>query len=141
MRPFSDLLSPLLLSVLLLPFSGCARSGSDVTEVRGTVSYQGKALPQGVVLFQPAAQSTGSRPAVGEITADGTYEMSAFPSQKGVLPGEYRVSIDAHTGSFINNNVVYIAPKRYADPNTSGLTATVPAVGSEPLLLDFTLTD
>lgn len=124
---------------MIVVLGGCQEEGPAVTRVSGKISYQGKGLSQGVIQFQPMTPSAG-RPAVGEIASDGTYEMSAFPNRQGILPGDYRVTIDAHTGSYINRDVKYIAPKRYVDPNTSDLTAKVPP-GSESITCNFSLTD
>jgi hypothetical protein len=128
-----------MLSQLLL-LAGCTKTGPQLTEVRGKVTFRGAPVSQGTVCFQPATRGGTSRPAVAVISEDGSYELHAFPGRSGALPGEYRVSVDCHTGSFINHDVNYLVPKRYADPATSSLTASVPADKSV-VDCDFALVD
>lgn len=121
---------------------GCSRSGPELVDVRGTVSYQGKPVATGTISFLPTAdQQKSLRPAVGSVSAAGTYQLRAIPGMVGAMPGEYQVSVNAYTGSVMDGTAKYLTPKRYTNPQTSGLKATVPAGGPEPLILDFILVD
>jgi hypothetical protein len=75
-----------LLAALAVALSSCAESGPATYPVTGKVSYQGKPLPLGTVMFisdsGPAAASS-----IGE---DGTYRLEA-------VPGKHRVSVVAMT--------------------------------------------
>lgn len=96
----------------------------------------------GVVKFVPSSlEGDLIRPAAGPIAPDGTYSMQAFPSRSGSRPGKYDVAVVAYTGSFMDGTAKYVVPKRFADPRTSGLKATVPTESESPLILDFNLVD
>jgi hemoglobin len=74
--------------------------------VKGTVHLDGKPLTRGSVVFTGEDGKTYTR----AIAADGTYAVENIPE------GTYKVSV-----SSARDNV----PAKYANPNTSGLTATV----------------
>jgi hypothetical protein len=96
----------------------------------------------GTVKFVPATlEGQLLRPASGAIAADGRYQIAAFPGRNGSRPGDYLVGVVAYTGSVLDGTAKYVVPKRFADPQTSGLKATVPADATEPLELDFSLQD
>lgn len=126
----------------MLGVTGCAKPGPAVVEVHGKVTYNGTPVTTGVVKFVPSSlEGELIRPAAGSIAADGTYSMQAFPSRNGSRPGDYDVAVVAFTGSFMDGTAKYIIPKRFADPKTSGLKASVPAESKEALVLDFHLVD
>jgi hypothetical protein len=132
----------LLVCLIVSLLSGCSKPGPLVVEVQGKVTYNGKPVAIGTVKFVPVSQSGELiRPAAGPIAADGSYSMQSFPSRSGSRPGEYQVAVVSYTGSFMDGTAKYVVPKRYADPQTSGLTVTVPAEAKEPLTLDLHLVD
>jgi hypothetical protein len=123
-------------------FQGCADSYPTLVEVGGKVTYQAKDVPLGTVTFTPVSSSkTGARPGTGIIGPDGTFQMRSFPDRLGMLPGEYEVGVHAFEGSFLEGNVVYIVPVRFANAHTSGLRTVVPDATDEPLRINFALAD
>lgn len=130
-------------AVGLLLHAGCSDSGPRLVKVRGRVTYQGEPVTLGTVMF--AATETGggtfTRPGIGMIEEDGSYVMNAVAGRKGVVPGEYKVAIRSYTGSFMENNVVYIVPEKYFRPETSGLTASIPQGARATLEIDFHVPD
>lgn len=132
----------LIFAFSLLMLNGCSNSGPQLIEVHGKVTYQGKPVTQGTVSFSPKSSSVGGiRTGVGAIKSDGSYELQALPGKKGVQPGEYLVSVNSYTGSFIDNDVVYIVPKKFAEPATSGLSVKLPADGDKSVEKNFDLRD
>ncbi len=125
----------------ILVMGGCADSGPRVTIVRGKVTYRGEPVSQGTIHFAPqeSANKEVLRPAVGNLSKDGSFELRAFPGKVGALPGEYAVSVRSYTGTFMDRNVQYLVPEKFADPKTSGLKATVPADSADPHILNFEL--
>ena len=74
-----------------LVWTGCGPSYPETAEVRGRVTYQGKPLPEGRILFWPPE----GRPAMAEIGPDGSYSLTTFVTGDGAIPGEHRVTIKA----------------------------------------------
>jgi hypothetical protein len=124
-------------AVLLLSIVGCAPSAS----VTGKVTYKGKALPGGRVIFLLANGQVAS----GEITKEGTYtipksqtgeakvtvETSAPPQipkgaggRGGLPPGAPPEARAAYEGAKDASTYVPI-PERYRDPEKSGLKYTI----------------
>jgi hypothetical protein len=142
----TQLCSWLLLGVLCLLPTGCGSSKYPKTvSVSGKVTWQGKPLANGSVAFIPANASGGepSRSAGGEIGPDGVYRLSSFRSRDGVMPGEYRVTVESYisqpTHAESDKPYVWRIPQRYAKPAESGLTFTVPADASGRLVFDIDL--
>ncbi len=76
---------PMLLCLAVT--AGCG-PGDDRQPLSGTVSWQGKPLPKGVITFYPK----GAGSTVGCTIVDGTFSIAL---QKGATPGSYRVQIVA----------------------------------------------
>lgn len=137
---------PLLFFILGLSAVGCNSSKLPATvQIQGKVTWQGKPLSAGSVAFNPVALSTDkpSRPAVGDLSADGVYRLSSFRPNDGVMPGEYHVTVDScssrPTAEDPNSPLISRIPRHYADPEKSGLTFLVPADAHGPLTYDIDL--
>lgn len=125
---------------------GCSHEASPLTRVEGRITYQGKAVSQGVVSFTAVAKPgvDGPPPAAAALESDGTYRLRAQRDIDGVLPGEYAVSVTSYRNpqQLPGQKVEYAVPAKYADPRTSGLTATVPPdAAGKSLRFDFDLGD
>ena len=121
--------------VALIGLVGCGGNGNRprTSQVKGVVTFDGKPLPSGSLLFVP----TGGGPtAQGKINEDGSYEMGTFTKSDGAVLGTFKVLITAYTQpkggpglpeDAINGNAASIAliPEIYGDLENSGLTATV----------------
>ena len=83
-------LRPIVLVVTFI-LAGCGRNDGLITApVMGKVTYRGKPLPNGTVMFVP-----GEGPAAtGEISRDGSYRLSTG-SLDGAVLGNHKVSITA----------------------------------------------
>ena len=65
----------LLPAAMLVVATGCGSGGQlELGRVQGTVTYQGKPLEQGRVVFSPEKGTVGPQ-SVGTINADGSFEM------------------------------------------------------------------
>lgn len=132
--------------VLLVPFLGCGESLPTTVPVRGQVTWQGKPLPMGTITFQSTESGPGAplRPSVATIGPDGTYQLSTFRTHDGAMPGKYVVTIHASTPPPMEAGAPppkWLLSPKYANPATSGLSATVPEDTGEELVLDFHLKD
>lgn len=128
--------------------SGCSGGGAKpaTIKVRGKVTYNGQPVTEGTVNFVPASAKSGgpTHPALGTIKPDGTYEVSSFGGTRGIVPGEYVVTVQTFGDISLENPQAPRSsktPLKYADPNTSDLRATIPANQRGALELNFELKD
>jgi hypothetical protein len=118
--------------------------------VSGTVTYKGAAVPGAIVTFHAPGDSPS---AFGTTDASGTYQLTTFSAGDGAVPGEYRVTVtktefsasadvpedhpDYGKEPVVEAEVRQALPVRYANPETSGLTASVKEGQNQiPLALD-----
>jgi len=81
--------------IALVPvLSGCSTSDRQrVYPVRGTITFEGKAMPGGgSIAFVPLKRQAG-KAAGGEIRENGTYELTTYDPGDGSMEGEFRVVI------------------------------------------------
>ena len=121
--------SCLLLSVLLLA-PGCGQDGLQLASVEGVVTYQGKLLDHGEVVFSPQAGTHGPA-AVGKIQPDGSYVMRTT-GREGAAIGQHKVTIHCRrelTPEEIQNRSLIIPksliPDRYGRKDQSALALEV----------------
>jgi hypothetical protein len=138
-------ISLFILSIFLITVTGCSTGKPDfaVEIVEGSVTLDGSPVEGVTVGFSPA-ESTSGKPAVGRTDAQGKFVLTATQGGqfgKGTMIGKYLVSFskdirsreptaqelaDADkTGVQPDIPIVSIIPKKYNDPQTSGLTAEV----------------
>lgn len=109
---------------------GCDCSSPEKYSVQGVVTYDGAAVPTGLVTFVP--NRTGPRVS-GAIGSDGRYQVTApagaykiavIAIEETVAPS---VTEENWKDSFASVNPRRYVPEIYADAETSGLTCTVEA--------------
>jgi hypothetical protein len=120
-----------LLAATLTLAAGCGKPGKKMVNVTGTVSYQGQQLHTGVVKFL----APNGDFATAAIRPDGTYLMT------DVVPGEQKVayvggpmnvgSSDKGVGKNAPTAKTVTVPPKFGEPQTSGVTVTVPESGGE----------
>jgi hypothetical protein len=108
--------------------SGCSRkSGMETAPVSGQVTYRGKAVPTGTVMFVPGAGPA----ATGEISSDGRYKLTTYSAGDGAVIGTHKVTITALQGmgdvlpEQRNATPPPLVPAKYLDGEKSGLVADV----------------
>ena len=132
--------------VLGMLLTGCG-GGPRLGKVSGRVTFNGKRVPTGTIMFHPDAGPA----AVGAIGPDGTYTLTTIKPGDGAVVGSHRVTIHATTvgpGSLVDpksfeeeielaqrkdpkakvlvpGKVEWIVPEKYSRPETTDLTATV----------------
>jgi hypothetical protein len=115
-----------LAGVLIL--NGCNRSGLNLADVSGVVTYNGKAVEKAGVIFMPES----GQPAMGTTDAEGKFTL-ATANHPGALVGNHRVGITKSETIVTQNpgerlptyNNKYLIPSKYSSPATSELTAVV----------------
>jgi hypothetical protein len=145
-------ITPLVLAfAVFFLLAGCGPSRPRTVPVSGRVTWQGRPVVDGIVVFYPA---TG-RPATGIIAADGTYRLRTFDPNDGVVLGKHCVTIEAKRtiharlapksmeeemrgspAGAPEPTVEWLVPEKYSQQSTSPLTAEVTG-DSKPI--DFAL--
>ncbi|PQO36837.1 hypothetical protein C5Y96_06635 [Blastopirellula marina] len=117
---------------------GCD-SGPSLAQVTGTVTYQGKPLDKGTIVFEVS----GTRSAFGTIENGQIVDVSTFKSGDGAPTGEARVAVNSYDdgGASVQqaspdgqnapggaSRMVVgksLIPAKYSNPATSDLQVTI----------------
>ncbi len=108
-----------LLVLLVLP-GGCSDGRPPRVQVAGRVLIDGQPLKLGTIQVVPS----NARAAFAEIGPDGRFELSCFDNQDGVVKGTHQVAVVA-AENLDGRRRKWYAPKKYAQPDTSGLSVTI----------------
>lgn len=106
---------------------GCKRSGSPApATVRGAVTFQGRPLAGGMIVFSPDPERGGSgKPARGDLGPDGRFELRLAGSST-IPAGWYRVAISPPASAITEPQLSAVAfPRQLARPDLSGLSREV----------------
>lgn len=108
--------------------AGCGSPKTPTAEVSGNVTYRGKPLTSGAVLFQPSSGPT----AKGDISSDGSFRLSTFGINDGAILGTHKVGISCYAPDAAAKSPSHepglgkpLIPEKYLSFQTSGLTAEV----------------
>jgi hypothetical protein len=138
---------------LVFQLSGCSSYDSNMPKlgkVRGKVSYQGKPVNTGRVVFTPVGGKGGDtgQGASGEVESDGTYEMTTFNAGDGAILGQHIVTVVVREKTAMpkpdaDGHIKYEVPKaltpaKYATADKSPLRCTVVEGGT---VFDIEMTD
>jgi hypothetical protein len=129
-----------MLAALALTPVGCGKAG--MSSVSGTVTYNGKPVPKGVITF--VAGSPEGRNATGQLDQNGKYRLQTEEPGDGAQVGNYDVTIYAHDEVILDYKPKVpvepkiLAPTKYESPKTSGLKREVKSGANT---FDFELTD
>lgn len=145
---------PLCMAALV----GCGPDRPATTPVSGVVLFKGEPVSDATVVMMVAG---GGRPATGVTDAEGRFTLTTFAADDGAMLGEHAVTVvkkqldivgvapapavDDEAGRDALSNPAlglktketWFLPKRYANPQTSGLTIRVEP-GMEPVTLELT---
>lgn len=106
--------------VPILALLGCGDGRPPRVPVAGTVLIDGKPLTHGFVRFIP----TGARPSQAELDENGQFTLTCFGGQDGAVFGEHAIVVDG--SEYVSEEARrWHAPRKYADPRTSGLHETI----------------
>lgn len=76
------------------------------------------------------------RPAGGDIGPDGRFTLSSYELNDGVVTGTHKVTVQA-TEHLDERTTRWLAPKKYGDAATSGLTVTIDQA-TDDLVIELT---
>ncbi len=146
-RNASSLAASVLLTLAFSLLFGCGPSGPKTIPASGKVTYKNKPVTIGRIAFQPVEIPAGApqRPAMGKLQEDGSYSLSSFIKDDGLVPGEYCAVIHAMISGPTPENptapTIWAVPERYTSTQTTPLKVTVPSDTSGKLEFNFELTD
>lgn len=127
------------LACTLVMVAGCGGSGDpdDVAPVpaAGSVTYKGKPVDHGQVVFQPEK----GRPARGEIEG-GQFTMSTVREGDGAAPGKQHIAVIVTAETKVkggDTDVTYLVPEKYASPDSSGIEIDLPKGGSRSIQIEL----
>jgi hypothetical protein len=129
---------------VLTAVAGCAgEEQASVFPVSGKVTYRGKPLDTGRVVFNPLGN--GLELAEGDIQPDGSYRLKTESGAEGAAPGEYKVTVHAFTPGVGEEGVDAnykppkpLVPSKYLSMDASPLSKTVE---KKENVIDLALTD
>ena len=141
----------IVLCVVCFGVSGCFSKSPPLGKVEGTVSFDGKPLEEGTIIFTVS----GARDASGLIKNGEIQQVTSFKPGDGAPLGEAKIAVIAvkpSTGSISPANnpspdtpgtstmtgpSEFLIPTRYTNPEKSGLTATI-TKGTNEIHLELT---
>lgn len=132
----------LLLVGLSILTAGCGPSGPRRYVVEGTVTYQGRPLPLGTVMFVPT-EGPPSKPAVIDeaghyrleaVAGEHRVQVMAMPERKGGRPDPNIEGGFDYTGV---PEVKSLIPEKYTRFHTSGITVTVEPITKNTIPIDL----
>jgi len=84
----------ILVAALFCVLAGCGEGPIKTVPVTGSVSFSDRQPPTRCELvFQPIKVEGPLRPSFTEAQPDGSYQVKAFKSSRGLIPGTYRVQV------------------------------------------------
>ena len=116
----------LLLMVVALA-AGCGDGRNARYPVGGVVKVDGEPLKFGSITFLPIKEGDEKIRAGGgsfETNADGSYQVTSFEPNDGLLKGKYKVYITA-VEPIGQSGQRWHAPQKYSSPETSGFTVEI----------------
>lgn len=126
----------IIVTSLLTVCVGCGPSRPETAPVSGHVTFQGKSVTEGTIVFQPEQ----GRQAIATIGADGSYTLTTFEQGDGAMLGKHRVTIESRritvptlpgeeagesVGTYGPPKVEWLVPEKFSSPDSSPLKAVV----------------
>ena len=95
---------------LVIGMGGCGTNPSKppLGRVHGRVTYNGKPLTNGSVMFTPVAGGKGGatgQVAAGQLGSDGSYTLTTFEEGDGAILGQHVVTVEAREGNVAELNL------------------------------------
>ncbi|MEX0793876.1 MAG: carboxypeptidase-like regulatory domain-containing protein [Pirellulaceae bacterium] len=130
-----------LIVLSLLSQGGCGKRVVEgrpaLVKVSGTVFYNQAPCSDARVVFSPQNHQYA---AAAKTDQQGRFTLQTFDPGDGAVPGEYKVvvskfeAVDLPGGGF---KETFFLPGKYRDPQTSGLTATIPEAGTNDVRIEL----
>jgi hypothetical protein len=120
--------------------AGCGTKGPELHPVKGTVLVNKKAAANATVVLHPVNPTTPDAPKPrGKVNADGSFTLTTNTEGDGAPAGDYRVTVEQWlAGARPDDPPANRLPAKFANPTTSGLTATIAAGTTELQAIEIT---
>lgn len=134
-----------LLATCLVGCGGGDGNRQKTVPVTGSVTFSGQPVPYGSLLFVPVNPGPSAQ---ANLKKDGTFVVGTYQTSDGMIPGEYRVSINGQMtvpdmnatetpdADAILPNATPL-PDKFGNEATSGLTATISETGKNTLVFEL----
>jgi hypothetical protein len=125
--------------IVLLAVAGCGRN-TDRLPLTGTVTWQGRPLAKGSILFVPVQEHRG--PKIGAAIVNGDYRIE---KERGATPGTYRVEVRSDSGEYPHSptdarpQTKTPAPKLLIPPEYNSRSTLTAIVSNDQTKFDFDL--
>src|SRR6476620_1922869 len=114
------LFATLLFCCWLMELVGCGDGRPPRVPVSGQVLIDGQPVKAGTIKFI----TTGHRASQGKLDENGRFSLSCYANNDGAVVGQHRIEIAAC--ELLNpTRMRWLAPKKYQDQATSGLTKDI----------------
>ena len=114
-------------ALVALVFVGCG-NGENRTPthtVRGKLTDGSKPVAHAQIVFHPVGGAADTPKPRGKTDANGEFTLTTYDGNDGAPAGQYKVSVELWRTPSADAGPVNQLPPKYADPDKSGLTATV----------------
>ncbi len=153
-----------VLGMALLTVTGCFGGGDrwtkdlpETVDASGVVLLNNEPVENASVVFAPI--EPGEHAASARTNKRGEFQLKAFPSKDGAVPGSYNVAVSKTVESMMEYEIAdpgedaehaeepvqteegvgweNVLPKQYANPMNSGLEFDIPADGTQSLKIEL----
>jgi hypothetical protein len=130
---FARFLPVTLIALISVLSSSCSNGRKPVYPVNGQVLFEGQPIPGALIVFHPKGADVGTtEKSFAKSGPDGTFTLGTYESAEGAPAGNYLVTVELWLSSGQGDEgPTSRLPAKFANPNTSGLTATVEAGPNE----------
>jgi hypothetical protein len=128
-----------LVMIASLGLAGCGETTERIP-FAGTVTWQGRPLAKGSILFVPSGEHRG--PKIGAPIVNGDYQID---EDRGATPGTYRVEVRADSGEYPHSptdarpKTITPAPKSAIPPEYNRRSKLTALVSKDQTRFDFDL--
>jgi hypothetical protein len=106
----------ILLAFFVVSINGCGDNLPKRVPVSGHVYFDGKPLEMGAI----GILTQGERSSYAKLGPGGKFTVSTFSENDGLMPGKHKFAVAAKE-DLSPTSQKWFVPKKYSDPNTSGL--------------------
>ena len=128
-----------------LAFGCSGPTGPDTVPATGTVTYEGSAVENAIVVFTPTGQrDTDQQSLAAQAETDelGRFELSTYVGgedyKPGIETGTYNVTVTKlEVVQDMRRKPKHLLPKKFSQPSTSGLSVEVTENGDNDFKLEL----